>query len=129
MDIAIKSQAFTKEALRKIKQGLSSGKIRRFGAIVSHYKLGFTHNALIAWKKHSVSEILGQKLKAKDCISHIYLRKSTRLWPYGLYTMIHAQSIEELEGCIKELSMLLKGARFKVLPTVRELKKTSFSPG
>ena len=129
MDIAIKSQAFTKEALRKIKQGLASGKIRRFGAIVSHYKLGFTHNALIAWKKHSVSEALGQKLKAKDRISHIYLRKSTRLWPYGLYTMIHAQSKQELDSFVNELSVLLKGCNFKVLHTLRELKKTSFSPG
>ena len=128
MDIEIKSQPFTRGELKKIKEGLRAGKIRRFSAIVSHYKLGFIHNALIAWKKKSVSTPLSQKLKDKDYISHIYLRKSNRLWPYGLYTMLHAQSREELDICIKELSRLLRGCGYKALTTVKEFKKTSFSP-
>ena len=127
MDIALKSRPFTREELKDIKQDLKSGKVRRFGAIVNHNKLGFTHNALVAWKKHSVSAPLSRKLKAKDYISHIYLRKSTCLWPYGLYTMLHAQSRKELEGYISELSALT-GSAFRVLNTVKEFKKTSFDP-
>lgn len=128
MDIEIKSQPFTQAQLKKIKQDLTSGRIRRFAAVVSHYRLGFTHNALIAWKKHAVSEALGQKLKAKECISHIYLRKSSRVWPYGLYTMIHAQSKDGLSLLINELSSLMRGCEFKVLETIKEFKKTSFRP-
>lgn len=128
MDIAIQSRPFTKKQLEKIKEDLSSGRVRRFGAIVNHQKLKFTHNALIAWNKKSVSLSLSGKLKRKDYISHIYLRKPHRLWPYVLYTMIHAQSREELALFIKELSELLSKPAFKVLSTLKEFKKTSFIP-
>lgn len=128
MDIEIKSRPFTGQQLKKLKRDLRAGKIRRFGAIVNHYKLGFTHNALIAWKKKSISHQLSQKLKEKGCISHIYLRKSNRLWPYGFYTMVHARSQEELDSIIRGLSGLLGKCEFKVLKTVKEFKKTSFVP-
>ena len=128
MDIEIKSEPFTKEQLAGIKRDLKAGRLRRFGAIVSHYKLGFTHNALAAWEKKDISPALAKKLKAREFISHIYLRRSSRLWPYGLYTMIHARSYKELEAFIGELSELLDGCKHKILNTVREFKKTSFSP-
>lgn len=128
MDIEIKPQPFSREELAKIKRGLKDGRLRRFGAIVSHYKLGFSHNALVAWEKKEIAPALAGKLKAKDYISHIYLRRSNRLWPYGLYTMIHARSQEELDSFLFELSALLKGRGHKILNTVREFKKTSFRP-
>lgn len=129
MDIQVKSQPFTKRRLRKIKRDLESGRLRRFGAIVSHYKLGFTQNAMVAWVKNDVSAALAKKLKAKDYISHIYLRKSSRNWPYRLYTMLHARTKAELNGFIKELEALMPGRARKVLKTVKEFKKTSFSHG
>ena len=128
MDIEIKSRPFSAGQLKKIKQDLASGKIRRFGAIVSHYKLGFSHNALVAWEKKDLAPALAKRLKAKEYISHIYLRRSTRLWPYGLYTMIHAKSKEDLDSFIRELSTLMNGCKHKVMDTVREFKKTSFTP-
>lgn len=128
MNVELKPEPFTQEQLDKIRQDLRLGRIRRFGAIVSHYKLGFIHNALIAWKKKSVSIPLSQKLKDKDYISHIYLRKSNRLWPYSLYTMIHARTKEELSLFINELSGLLNRSDCRALNTLRELKKTSFNP-
>lgn len=128
MDIEIKPQPFSREELAKIKRGLKDGRLRRFGAIVSHYKLGFSQNALVAWEKKEISLSFARKLKAKDYISHIYLRRSNRLWPYGLYTMIHARSQDELDSFLFELSALLKGRGYKILNTVREFKKTSFRP-
>lgn len=128
MDIEIKPRPFTKEQLLRIRRDLRSGKVRRFGAIVNHRKLNFTHNALISWNKKSISPALSDKLKAKDYISHIYLRKPHPLWPYVLYTMVHAQSKEELASFIKELSELLSKPAYKVLNTLKEFKKTSFSP-
>lgn len=128
MDIEIISQAFTRGQLKKIKQDLRSGKIRRFAAIVNHQKLGFIHNAMIAWKKPVVNSSLSRKLKEKNYISHIYLRKAARLWPFGLYTMLHAQSRRELNLFIAELSELMDGCAYKVLNTVKEFKKTSFEP-
>lgn len=128
MDIEIKPQPFTKRQLEKIRGDLRSGKIRRFGAIMNHQKLKFNHNALVAWKKESVNRKLSRALKEKEYLSHIYLRKSNRLWPYGLYTMLHAQSKEELDLFIRELSALLECGVFKVLPTIQEFKKTSFNP-
>ena len=128
MDIEITSRPFTKGQLRKIKQDLRLGKIRRFAAIVSHQKLGFSHNALIAWEKSSLSRKLANQLKNKHYISHIYLRAAGPRWPYGLYTMLHARSRKELEALIGELSKLSGGCVHKVLNTIKEFKKTSFHP-
>lgn len=128
MDIEIKPEPFTKEELGKLKQDLRLGKIRRFGAIVSHQKLHFSHNALVAWRKSSLGNKLSAALKEKEYLSHIYLRKPHRLWPYSLYTMVHAKTKEELSLFIDELSRLLNCREFRVLNTVKELKKTSFNP-
>lgn len=128
MDIEIKLEPFSREQLAKIRRDLQTGKIRRFGAIVSHYRLGFSHNALAAWEKKELAPALAKRLKAKEYISHIYLRRSSRLWPYGLYTMIHARSKKEMDSLIEELSALMNGCKHKILNTVKEFKKTSFSP-
>ena len=129
MDIQIKSEPFTKEELKKIKKDLSSGKLRRFGAIVDHQKLNYSYNALVAWAKQSLSNGLISQLKEKTYVSHIYLRKAHRaFWPYSLYTMLHAQRKEQLNSFIEELSGLLDTGDYKVLNTIREFKKTSFNP-
>lgn len=128
MDIEIKSQPFTKEYLKKIKKDLYSGRIRRFGAVVNHQKLDYSYNALIAWAKPLLSQSLNQKLKDRGYISHIYLRKAHRVWPYRLYTMVHAQSRIELDSHVLELSQLLGRLKFKVLKTIKEFKKISFYP-
>ena len=128
MDIEIKPEPFSKEELGKLKRDLKAGKLRRFGAIVSHQKLQFSHNALIAWRRSSPGNKLSAALKEKEYLSHIYLRKPHRLWPYSLYTMVHAKAKEELSIFIDELSRLLNCRDFRVLNTVKELKKTSFNP-
>lgn len=128
MDIQIRPQPFNKNQLDAIKSGLRSGRIRRFGAIVNHQRLNFTHNALIGWQRDSVGRGLAEKLKKKDYMSHIYLRKPHPLWPYGLYTMIHAQSKKELDLYIAELCGIFGGCGYKVLTTIKEFKKTSFIP-
>jgi len=128
MDIEIKPEPFSKEELEKFKRDLRLGKIRRFGAIVSHQKLRFNHNALVAWRKSSLRQKLSAALKEKEYLSHIYLRKPQRLWPYSLYTMVHAKTKEELNLFIEQLSRLLNCRDFRVLNTVKELKKISFNP-
>jgi len=128
MDIEIKSQPFTKKDLLWLQDGLRSGRIRRFGAIADHQKLNFSHNALIAWKTQSLNKETAGKLRKKDYISHIYLRQANRLWPYNLYTMVHARSQDELELYFREICQLLKYPEFKVLITIKEFKKTSFTP-
>lgn len=128
MDIEITSRPFSKSRLKKIKQDLRLGKIRRFAAIIDHRKLGFSHNALVVWEKSSLSQKLSGQLKNKDYISHIYLRKANHLWPYGLYTMLHAQSKDGLKAFIAQLSELMDGCAYKVLNTIKEFKKTSFNP-
>ena len=42
--------------------------------------------------------------------------------------MIHARSKEELDSLIEELSALMNGCKHKIMNTVKEFKKTSFSP-
>lgn len=128
MDIEIKSQPFTKEKLRSIKEELTSGRIRRFAAVVDHQRLKFSYNALIAWQRQALSRQTIQRIKEKEYLSHIYLRKAHRLWPFGLYTMVHAQTQEEMDAYVKELFQLLGRCKFRVLNTLKELKKISFNP-
>jgi DNA-binding Lrp family transcriptional regulator len=128
MDLEIKSQPFTEKQLARIKRGLRSGKVRRFGAIANHQKLKFSHNALIAWKLKSMGEGIAEKLREKTYISHIYLRRANRLWPYSFYTMVHAHNQDELQLYVQEIRRLLKHPAYKALNTVKEFKKTPFLP-
>lgn len=128
MDLEIKSQPFSKRGLAQIKRSLCSGRMRRFGAIANHQQLKFSHNALIAWKIKSINRSAEERLKEKTYISHIYLRKANRLWPYSLYTMVHAHNQDELQLYVQEIRRLLKYPAYKVLNTVKEFKKVPFLP-
>lgn len=111
--------------LRSLKE---SGHIRRFGASVRHRRLGYAGNCMVVWK-----------IDARDCpeagriagsfpwVSHCYVRPALQNdWPYTFYTMLHARSAGECGRAVERLraaSPLF--TECVVLPTLRELKKTS----
>ena len=115
------------ELIDILKEGLSKGgPIRRFGAVLRHTKSGFAVNAMVAWNVPGGSEDeAGETMSGFRSVTHCYLRESTSSWPYNLYTMIHAESKDRLEEIIGEISKKTGVDDFKVLETVRELKKTS----
>jgi len=101
-----------------------SGVIRRFPAMLKHKKVGFTHNALIAWKVNDEKiDELGFKFAKFDYITHCYKRKTYKGWPYNLYTMAHARSEDELRENLQQMENIDKSVDHIVLKSIKEYKK------
>ena len=114
------------EVLEIIKRSREEGLIRRIGAAVRPGHLGHTANALVVWQvaDERINEV-GTALAEMREISHCYERECPPNWPYNLFTMIHARSEEELDQLIADIFQRFSLGQYKVLRTVKELKKTS----
>ena len=112
------------EIMDIINSWLNNGTIRRFGARLSHKKIGYTHNILAAWEGKD-SELWGENFAEFTQVSHCYLREPHDDWPYELYTMIHAKSDTEADEILKTMKDIARGAKMVAMKTLYELKKTS----
>ena len=112
------------ELLAVLRTWRDEKKIRRMGAIVNHFQLGRGIGGMVVWNvpEARIDEV-GQKLAAFGRVSHAYLRPSSEQWPYNMYTMVHASDEGELESTIEKMSQESGISDFRVLKTVRELKK------
>jgi DNA-binding Lrp family transcriptional regulator len=111
--------------LSLLKKYKKSGFIRRFGVILNHQKVGLKANALIAWKvKPQRIDRVVKILTKYPQVSHCYLRSSYSFWPYNLYTMLHATERKSCVLLIKTIAQKLRVAKYKVLFTLKEFKKT-----
>jgi siroheme decarboxylase len=122
----------TQEAVAELISGCKQKKlIRRFGAVLDHYRIGLKTNALVAWQV-SPKQVpaVAQKLSQVANISHCYLRKPLPGWPYTIYTMVHAADRRQCKGILKlilcSIGNTIRGSR--ILFTVKEMKKTRFDP-
>lgn len=111
------------EEVSKLKE---KGAIRRFGAAMTPHKAGFTSNAMVAWevdveREEEAAEIMAEHQR----VSHCYLRPPFEDFPYTLYTMTHANSPEELDEILEELSEKAGVEKRRVLKSVKEFKKSS----
>lgn len=114
------------EVIDVISKCCDEGIIRRIGVAIKPENAGFVCNALTAWKVSSdkVHEV-GSELAEMREVSHCYDRECPEGWDYNLFVMLHAQSREQLEELIKNISERFDLKEYKVMKTVRELKKTS----
>jgi DNA-binding Lrp family transcriptional regulator len=108
-----------------IRKYAAAGLIRRWGAILSHRRIGLKANALVAWK-------VPAKQLAKVCrilagevsVSHCYVRTTVEQWPYNVYCMLHGMT---RGGCLRKIASLAERTGIKdnrVLFTRKEFKKT-----
>lgn len=114
------------EVIETISQCCNNGIIRRIGVALKPEKAGFTANALTAWKvpAERIHEI-GSELAEMREVSHCYDRECPPGWDYNLFVMIHGKNQEHLEEIINNISSHFNITEYKVMKTVRELKKTS----
>lgn len=114
------------EVIEEISQCRDSGIIRRIGVALKPEKAGFKVNALTAWKvpADKIHEV-GSELAEMKEVSHCYDRDCPPGWDYNLFVMIHSQSQEQLDATINSISSRFSLTEFKVMKTIRELKKTS----
>ena len=103
------------------------GVIRRIGVVLRHYRAGITGNVMAAFavSEHEIAAV-GDAMAQHAQISHCYARKTAPGWPYNLYAMVHAPAGPQAEAFIVELCQTLDIKDYIMLPTVAELKKSSF---
>jgi DNA-binding Lrp family transcriptional regulator len=104
------------------------GVIRRFGATLRHQKSGFSANAMVAWQvpENRIEEV-GSTMAEFIQVSHCYRRNPNELWPFNLYTMVHATSEDECYRIAVKMAEKTNMENYMLLFSRKELKKTSMA--
>lgn len=112
------------ELLDRVKELQKNGVIRRFGATLKHYAVGFGSNAMGVWAvpKDRENEV-GQIMASFSAVSHCYARSTYAQWPFNLYTMLHSDSREGCRKIAAEIAEATGVSDYHLLFTVQELKK------
>ncbi|MGC8580856.1 MAG: Lrp/AsnC family transcriptional regulator [Thermoplasmata archaeon] len=106
-----------KEFIEYLHDMKNTGKILKMRALLSHSKLGYKVNAMIAMKDvHNIDFFIGM-----PNISHFYIRESNEKFPYNFYAMAHFRDENEL----KKFSDILDDMHieYEILRTIRNLKR------
>jgi DNA-binding Lrp family transcriptional regulator len=104
----------------------ADGRIRRYGALVRHLRLGFLANAMTVWQvpAERVPET-GAALASSAHVSHCYERPPFSEFPFNLYAMVHARSRGDCLAVVEELSAHCGDCPRAVLFSTREFRKAS----
>ena len=97
------------DVMQRLNRMLSSGIIRRIGAVPNHYKLGLTANGMTVWDVEDEQLTkLGNIIGQLDFVSHCYQRpRHLPLWRYNLFAMVHGHNKEEVNEKVKQIEQLL----------------------
>jgi siroheme decarboxylase len=112
------------ELFKKAAEYESIGVMRRFAAILRHRDAGFTANGMVVWKvsDDKIDEV-GYKLASFPQVSHCYRRPVYPDWPFSLFSMIHARTVEAANKIAIELSNFVGINEYRILFSSREFKK------
>jgi len=104
---------------------MKNGSIRKFGAVLRHQKVGFTHNAMVIWAvPPEKCESVGNILATFTEVTHCYERVPSFEAKYNIFTMIHFRK-ENQKNVIRKFSHATGIKEFKVLSSEEEYKKSS----
>jgi siroheme decarboxylase len=92
------------ELLQQAEVFIARNYMRRFAAVLNHRKAGFGANGMAVWKvpEDRVDEV-GAMMAAFQAVSHCYRRPTYPDWPYNLFSMVHARSMDLCEEAIAAL--------------------------
>lgn len=124
-EIAAQLGITPQEVIARLVKLRDSGVIRRFGASIKPNDLGFSANALVAWKvpENRVQEV-GSFLSQYSEVTHCYERKTIAgKWEYNLYTVMHARKREAIKLLVNNLSEATAVNDYLILYSTRDLKK------
>ena len=124
--VADKLEIEEEDLLVKLREMDDQGIIRRFSAILRHRNVGFSANAMGAWRvPENKAEEVGTKMAKFPQVSHCYQRPTFPTWPYSLFTMIHGKTTEDCERVAKLISQDTGIEDYRLLYSTREFKKVS----
>lgn len=116
------------DVMERIRVLHKAGVVSRLGVIVRHRALGWSANAMVVWDLPAEQiDRAGPALAAHPGVTLCYERRPVAgVWPYRLYSMIHARSRSEARGVLAGAAALpeLSGAAYKVLFSTRCFKQT-----
>lgn len=114
----------TGELFAKAKEYEQLGVIRRFAAILRHRDAGFSANGMVVWKvpEDKIDEV-GYKLATFPQVSHCYRRPVFYDWPFNLFSMVHARTLNAAERIAESMSSAVKIKEYSILFSTREFKK------
>ncbi|MER2539525.1 MAG: AsnC family transcriptional regulator [Azonexus sp.] len=121
------------EVMARLQGLLSSGMIRRIGAVPNHYAIGWTANGMTVWDVADEQvDQLGALIGALPFVTHCYRRpRALPAWPYNLFAMVHGSSRDECSAKAEEIRALLGAAcrANDILYSTKILKKTGLRIG
>jgi DNA-binding Lrp family transcriptional regulator len=124
MDLAGRLDTDTAGLLAVLESWERDGILRRFGAIVDHFKVGAGAGAMVVWHVEPERiEQVGAVFAGFEQVSHAYQRKTCENWPFNVYTMVHAADVGQLERTVARMSEASRITNYRVLVTEKELKK------
>jgi DNA-binding Lrp family transcriptional regulator len=114
----------SEELFTRAKHYERNGVMRRFAAILRHRDAGFSANGMVVWNvpREKVDEV-GYKIASFPQVSHCYQRPVYEDWPYSLFSMIHARSVEAAEAMALQISNTVQIKDYRILFSSREFKK------
>jgi DNA-binding Lrp family transcriptional regulator len=114
----------TPQLFAKAKEYEDLGVMRRFAAILRHRDAGFAANGMAVWKVPVLKiDEVGSKLAAFPQVSHCYRRPIYPDWPFNLFSMVHARTIEGAEEIVSQMSESIGIKDYRILFSLREFKK------
>ena len=115
------------EAAAMHQRFLTTGRMRRFAAVLHHRKAGFGANAMGVWagpeNDPAALQRLGETMAGFRAVSHCYQRPSYPEWPYNLFTMVHGKSEAECEQTMAAIAEATGLAGHHSLYSTQEFKK------
>jgi DNA-binding Lrp family transcriptional regulator len=114
----------TDELFAKAKEYEQIGVMRRYAAILRHRDAGFSANGMVVWQvpDDKIDEV-GYKLAAFPQVSHCYRRPVYADWPFNLFSMVHARTLEAADRIAETMSSVVKIQDYSILFSSREFKK------
>lgn len=101
------------------------GIIRRFSASINHNHAGFAANAMACWiAPPDKVDAAGYKLASFKQVSHCYQRKTSPLWRYNIFAVIHGRSKEICQEIADRASHETRLTSYVLLYSTKEFKKT-----
>ena len=116
------------EVIGRLRVLAEAGIIARLGVIVRHREIGWTENAMVVWDVPAarIGEA-GAAAAACPGVTLCYQRLTVPgIWPYALYTMVHARSRDEAHAVLDRLRATpqFSGVPHRVLFSTRCFKQT-----
>lgn len=101
------------------------GVLGKIAAVLDYPRLGYIANAMFcAAADVDRIDAVGQALSRVPAVTHCYRRRAYPDWPYTLYAMLHADTLDRIAAFVQTFCREHGIADSQLLPTVREFKKS-----